>query len=239
MPSTLVEYLVTTLSNNHAGCRIAFGPDNHLYVTTGDALEKNQAQNLDSLAGKTLRLTAEGEIPDDNPFENSAIYSYGHRNHQGLDWHPETGLLYSSEHGPSRFDGPPGGDEINLLSAGANYGWPDVSHQETKEGTTAPLMTYTPAIAPASAHFYSGELFPSLNYYFLMGGLVGTDIYFVAFDPNEPGRIIDQGQLGLSVGRIRDLTTDPDGAIYFVTSNRDGRGKPAAGDDKVYKIVPK
>lgn len=225
-------------ANNHAGCRIAFGPDNLLYVTTGDALERQQAQDLDSLAGKTLRITAEGDIPADNPFSNSPIFSYGHRNHQGLAWHPETGQLFSSEHGPSVFDGPRGGDEINLLRAGENYGWPAVSHQESQEGMIDPLVVYTPAIAPASAHFYSGEAFPALQNYFLMGGLVGTDIYYALFNPENPREVMDKGQFGLEVGRIRDITTGPDGFIYFVTSNQDGRGNPRNADDTLYRLVP-
>lgn len=225
-------------ANNHAGCRIEFGPDDMIYITTGDALERNQAQDLDSLAGKTLRVTANGEIPADNPFENSPVYSYGHRNHQGLAWHPENEELYSSEHGPSVFDGPRGGDEINLIRPGENYGWPVVSHQESQEGMVDPLAVYTPAIAPASAEFYDGDAFPALRNYFLMGGLVGTDIYYVLFNPNNPTEVLDQGQLGLEVGRIRDITTGPDGYVYFVTSNRDGRGNPRSADDTLYRLVP-
>jgi aldose sugar dehydrogenase len=223
-------------ANNHAGCRIAFGPDELLYITTGDALERNLAQDLTSLAGKKLRITSEGAIPDTNPYPNSPVYSYGHRNAQGLDWHPVTGLLYSSEHGPSVFDGPRGGDEINLILAGENYGWPLVSHDQTLEETQAPLITYTPAIAPASAHFYTGNMFPQLNNYFLMGGLVGTDIYYALFDIENPTKIVTSGQFGLRVGRIRDITTGPDGAIYFVTSNRDGRGNPRQEDDTLYRL---
>lgn len=227
-------------ANNHAGCRIAFGPDDLLYITTGDALERNSAQDLDSLAGKKLRITKDGEIPEGNPFANGggnpAIYSYGHRNAQGLDWHPVSGLLYSSEHGPSVFDGPRGGDEINLIIAGENYGWPLVSHENSIENAVDPLITYTPAIAPASGHFYTGDVFPELENYFLMGGLVGTDIYFAEFSETNPSQIIKTGKLGLEVGRIRDITTGPDGAIYFVTSNQDGRGSARQGDDTVYRL---
>jgi len=228
-------------ANNHAGCRIAFGPDELLYITTGDALERNSAQDLNSLAGKKLRITKDGSIPESNPFAtsggNPAVYSYGHRNAQGLDWHPVSGLLYSSEHGPSVFDGRRGGDEINLISAGENYGWPLVSHEETMDEAVDPLITFTPAIAPASGHFYTGDVFPELENYFLMGGLVGTDIYFAEFSESNPNQIIKTGKLGLEVGRIRDITTGPDGAIYFVTSNQDGRGNPRQGDDTLYRLT--
>lgn len=129
----------------HAGGRIRFGPDGKLYITTGDALQKELAQDINSLAGKILRINADGTIPADNPFKNSPVYSYGNRNSQGLDWNPLNGLLVQTEHGPTGFDGPPGGDEINIIKAGGNYGWPLVSHTETKEGTVSPLVEFTPA----------------------------------------------------------------------------------------------
>src|SRR5690606_37099020 len=105
-----------------------------------------------------LRINPDGSLPEDNPFENSYVFSYGHRNPQGIAWHPVTGLLYSTEHGPSGFDGPPGGDEINLIEAGGSYGWPLVSHDERLEGTLPPLAQFTPAEAPASAEFYRSDV---------------------------------------------------------------------------------
>jgi aldose sugar dehydrogenase len=105
-------------ARNHAGCRVRFGPDGKLYATIGDSLEPSLAQDPESLAGKLLRMNPDGSIPEDNPIENSYVFSLGHRNSQGIAWHPVSGLLYSTEHGPSGFDGPGGGDEINLIEAG-------------------------------------------------------------------------------------------------------------------------
>ena len=117
----------------HAGCRLRFGPDGKLYVTTGDATTGKIAQDLRSLGGKTLRLNPDGSIPADNPFPGSPVFSLGHRNSQGLDWDPRSGLQFQTEHGPSGFDGPGGGDEVNIVEAGKNYGWPLVHHRESRE----------------------------------------------------------------------------------------------------------
>src|SRR6266540_3109394 len=122
----------------HAGCRLRFGPDGKLYVTTGDATTREIAQKVDSLGGKTLRLNPDGTIPADNPFPGSPVFSYGHRNSQGLDWQPGTGLQFQTEHGPSGFDGPGGGDEVNIVEKGKNYGWPVVHHKMSREGVVSP-----------------------------------------------------------------------------------------------------
>src|SRR5882762_2614037 len=134
----------------HAGCRLRFGPDNKLYITTGDATQRDLAQRLDSLAGKILRVNDDGSVPSDNPFvgrQNARpeIWSYGHRNSQGIDWQPVTNLLWETEHGPSGFDGPGGGDEVNVIERGKNYGWPLIHHKQTREGLEPPLLEYTPA----------------------------------------------------------------------------------------------
>jgi len=163
----------------HAGCRIKFGPEGKLYITVGDAREKTLAQDLDSLAGKILRLNSDGSIPTDNPFYPSPIYSYGHRNPQGIDW-DKNGVLYQTEHGPSTFDGPPGGDEVNKIEAGKNYGWPVVSHDKSKEGMADPLLVYTPAVAPASALVYSGKFIPQFAGDLFFGGLRGEGLYRVS-----------------------------------------------------------
>lgn len=223
----------------HAGSRIAFGPDQKLYVTTGDATDKNLAQRMSSLAGKLLRLNDDGTIPSDNPLPQSAIWSYGHRNSQGLAWHPVTSELYSTEHGPSVFDGPAGGDELNRISKGGNYGWPLVSHDKTKEGTVAPLVTYTPAEAPGSGMFYSGSVFPQFKNNFFFGALKGEGIMRIVLDENDPDKIFSSQKLeDVQLGRIREVVQGPDGFIYFSTSNRDGRGKPAGNDDRIMRLVP-
>jgi len=228
-------------AQNHAGCRLGFGPDGKLYITTGDATEKEQAQQLGSLGGKTLRLDDDGGIPQDNPFVGQAgargeIWSYGHRNAQGIDWQPGTGLQFQTEHGPSGNDGPGGGDEVNIVERGKNYGWPLVHHTASRAGMESPLLEYTPAVAPGGGSFYDGTLFPQLKGNFLFAGLKGECIIRVELDGR---RVVRQERLfEKTYGRIRDVVTGPDGAIYFCTSNQDGRGTPAAQDDRIFRLVP-
>jgi glucose/arabinose dehydrogenase len=225
-------------ARNHAGCRLRFGPDGMLYITTGDALDTSTAQNPDSLAGKILRANPDGSVPDDNPFPESLVYSYGHRNPQGIDWQPGTGLLFSSEHGPSGFDGPGGGDEINIIQPGGNYGWPLVSHDDTLEGTIPPIIQFTPAEAPASLSFYSGDVLPMFDGDLFFGALRGEGLVRVSLDENDPARVLAVEKIVNDVGRVREVVQGPDGLIYFTTSNRDGRGRVQPGDDKVLRIVP-
>jgi glucose/arabinose dehydrogenase len=225
----------------HAGTRLRFGPDAKLYITTGDAAQKELGQRLDTLAGKTLRLNDDGTVPADNPFINQPnarpeIWTYGHRNSQGLDFQPGTNLLFETEHGPSGFDGPGGGDEVNIVERGKNYGWPLIHHRETKAGLESPLLEYTPACAPAGATFYRGSAFPTLRGNFLFGCLVGQRIIRVVLDGR---RVVSQENLlEKQYGRIRDIVEGPDGAIYFATSNRDGRGTPSKDDDRIMRLVP-
>lgn len=222
----------------HAGCRLAFGPDSKLYVTTGDATDGPLAQDPNSLAGKILRLNPDGSIPADNPTPGSYVYSLGHRNPQGLDWHPVSGALYATEHGPSVFDGPAGGDEVNHIVAGGNYGWPEVSHQESAPEFVDPLLVFTPAEAPGSGQFYTGNVFPQFTNQFLFGALRGEGIVAVELSSANPDQVLSYQKLDISVGRVRAVTTGPDGLIYFTTSNQDGRGESYPGDDQVYRLVP-
>ena len=223
----------------HAGCRLGFGPDKMLYITTGDATDKEIAQDKASLGGKILRISSDGSIPSDNPIKNSPIYSLGHRNPQGIDWDPVSGNLFSTEHGPSVFDGPAGGDEINFIQKGENYGWPIVSHEKSKDGLVSPLAVFTPAVAPASGMFYKGDMFPQFKNHFLVGLLKGEGILDVTLSSDRMQIASYQKIPDITFGRIREIAESPDGAIYFTTSNRDGRGKINAGDDMIYKIVPK
>lgn len=225
----------------HAGCRLRFGPDGKLYITTGDATQRELAQRLDSLAGKTLRLNDDGSVPSDNPFVGQSnvrpeIWSYGHRNSQGLDWQTGTNLMFQTEHGPSGFDGPGGGDEVNIVEKGKNYGWPIIHHRATAPGMEAPLLEYTPAVAPASGMFYRGTAFRQFTGNFFFGCLRGERIIRVVLDGR---RVVSQENLlENKYGRIRDVAEGPDGDIYFSTSNRDGRGSPASDDDRIMRLVP-
>jgi glucose/arabinose dehydrogenase len=237
--ATIIENIPA--AKYHAGCALRFGPDGKLYITTGDATERQLAQQLDSLAGKTLRLNDDGTVPADNPFfgqknARPEIWSYGHRNSQGLDWQPDTGLMFQTEHGPSGFDGPGGGDEVNIVEKGKNYGWPVIHHRATQPGMESPLLEYTPACAPASATFYRGSAFPKFRGNFFFGCLRGMRIIRVELDGRRV--ITQENLLDGKYGRIREVIEGPDGYIYFSTSNRDGRGSPATDDDRIRRLVP-
>ncbi len=210
----------------HDGGRMAFGPDGLLYITTGDATKPHLAQDLSSLAGKTLRINDDGSIPEDNPF-GTAVYSYGHRNSQGLAW-DDAGHLWSTEHGRSGIQS--GLDEINLIEKGANYGWPESEGDTVVSGTQAPAQHSgaSDTWAPASTLFWDGNLF--------FGGLRGEALYEAVLNGTEVVEIKEhfKGQFG----RIRSVILGPDGLFYLTTSNRDGRGSPSEGDDKIIRINP-
>ena len=234
-------------SRFHAGTRLRFGPDGKLYVTTGDARQQSRAQRLDSLNGKTLRLNDDGSVPEDNPFvgrrdARAEIWSFGHRNAQGMDFQPGSGLMFQTEHGPSLIDGVSlfskrwGGDEVNIVERGKNYGWAEISHDKRRAGMETPIVEYTPAVAPASGMFYRGDLFPEFKGNFLFGALKGEAIIRLVL---EGRRVVSQDRLLVKqYGRIREVAEAPDGTVYFSTSNRDGRGDPLRTDDRILRIVP-
>lgn len=227
---------------NHAGMRARFGPDKKLYVATGDATDWNLGQKMDTLAGKTLRLNDDGTVPQDNPFVKTAgtrpeIWSTGHRNAQGMAWQPGSGLMFQTEHGPSFFEGKgSGGDEVNIVEAGKNYGWPEIHHNEKRDGMISPLLEYSPACAPGSSMFYDAIQFPLFKGNFFFGCLRGAKIIRVVLDGRKVVR--QENLLDGTYGRIREMAQGPDGYIYFSTSNRDGRGRVADGDDKILRLVP-
>jgi glucose/arabinose dehydrogenase len=222
-------------ASNHNGGRLRFGPDNKLYWTMGDAQVSELAQDISSLNGKLLRLNQDGTVPEDNPFPNSIVYSYGHRNPQGLAWQPLTERLYSTEHGPSGSQGL-GQDEINFIGSGKNYGWPIIYGDKTREGMASPVVQSgsSEIWAPAGATFVIGGPWDGS---LLFVGLRGQTLYRLTLDINDPFKVISFERLLVGeYGRLRDVVQGPDNAIYILTSNRDGRGRPSEGDDKLLRL---
>ena len=217
-------------SNIHNGGRIRFGPDNYLYITTGDASNPGYSQDINSLGGKILRVGGDGSIPKDNPF-NNPVYSYGHRNPQGIDWHPVTGVLVESEHGPI------GHDEINHIIRGGNYGWPDVVGSGGDKYIPPIYETGESTIAPSGSSFIDSELFIGYRDWFAVACLRGEML--ALFNIDMELNVVDVKRLFRGVfGRLRDVVVDSDGSLLILTSNRDGRGSPRPGDDKVIKVYP-
>ncbi|MFB6103152.1 MAG: PQQ-dependent sugar dehydrogenase [Haloplanus sp.] len=213
----------------HDGGRV-FVHDDALYVTCGDAADGNHARNPDVLAGSVLRVTLDGDPHPDNPFD-SPVFSYGHRNPQGLT--VRDGALYNTEHGPSV------GDEINVLRAGNDYGWPEVTGPSDGDRFTDPVTSYTPTIAPASATVYDGPI-DAWRGDFFFGTLKAEHLHRVRLRAGTDGpRVAEEERLFEGeFGRIRTVFTGPDGHLHATTSNRDGRGSPVAPDDRVVRFVP-
>jgi quinoprotein glucose dehydrogenase len=227
----------------HDGGRIAFGPDGMLYITTGEIFQSALAQDLTSLGGKILRITPDGSIPDDNPFKGSPIYSYGHRNPQGLDWQPGTNRLFESEHGPSGEFARFAHDEINLITSGSNYGWPDVIGAARQKPYSDPVVVWKKTTPPSGMTFYTGNLMKHLKGSLFVATLRSEALIRIEFqEKSDTIRKIERWFASADsegkYGRIRDVTEGPDGALYFLTNNTDGRGSPRLGDDKIYRITP-
>jgi len=229
----------------HNGGRIAFGPDGMLFIATGETFHGELAQNLKSLGGKILRITPEGNIPEDNPFKGSPIYSYGHRNPQGLAWHPFTGDLFESEHGPSGEFGRFAHDEINVIKKGGDYGWPAVIGAARLKQYIDPLVVWEKTTPPSGITFYKGELLKHLQGDLFIATLRSESLIRIRLqrpDEDKVARIerwFANGYSDGKYGRLRDVVEGPDGALYFLTNNRDGRGTPRSGDDRIYIIVPR
>lgn len=216
---------------NHDGGRIKFGPDGKLYITTGDAGSSDFAQDRSSLAGKILRINPDGSIPNDNPIEKSPVFSYGHRNPQGLAFHPVTNRLFATEHGPLAHD------EINLIEKGSNYGWPSVRGISNNSSYIDPIAeSGNDTWAPSGATFYNGNIFPQWENDLFFAGLRGEGVWRVEI--NDSGRVENMEKIiDARFGRIRNIVQGPDGLLYFMTNNRDGRGNPDSTDDKITRIV--
>lgn len=209
----------------HDGGRIKFGPDKLLYITTGDAQEPSLAQDSNSLAGKTLRVTPDGQPAPGNSF-GSRVFSYGHRNSQGLAWDKD-GKLWQTEHGRSN---PTGFDEINLVENGKNYGWEIIQGDETRAGMETPKYHSgeNGTWAPAGAAFVGDSFF--------FAGLRGRTIYEAVIANNDVVELKEH--FNGEFGRFREVVTGPDGMLYITTSNRDGRGFPAGDDDRILRVNP-
>ncbi len=221
---------------NHDGGRVKFGPDGKLYWTMGDAQNQAFAQDRASLNGKILRLNPDGTIPGDNPFPSSAVYSYGHRNPQGLSWQPGTRRLYATEHGPSGGQGCCR-DEVNYIEPGKNYGWPVITGDETRDGLLTPVVHSGDRAtwAPSGAAFATRGPWAGS---FLFAGLRGQALYRLVPDPNDPRKVATFETLfERQFGRLRDVVEGPDGALYVLTSNRDRRGSPSPDDDRVMRLT--
>ena len=222
----------------HDGGRIKFGPDDKLYITTGDASNADSAQDLNSLAGKILRINSDGTIPEDNPFSDSLVYSWGHRNPQGIDWDPVSGKLVSSEHGPSGERGF-AHDEINVVEAGKNYGWPVVIGGEHDPEFVDPILhTGDDTWAPSGVAFYDSENIPEWTDKYFVANLRGTHLRMLDLDVEANQVISNEILFPGEFGRLRNAAMGPDGNLYLLTSNQDGRGSPAENDDRILKIIP-
>ena len=204
----------------HDGGRIKFGPDNKLYITTGDATEPSTAQDTNSIAGKILRMNKDGSIPEDNPFGN-LVYSYGHRNPQGLAWNSEKNIIYEAEHGPTRMD------EINAIEKGKNYGWPITCDEPSASEFEQPIRCYTEfTLAPSGIAYYKNNLY--------LAGLRGTQLRKIILS-GDGMKIIKEEELFNDLGRLREVVVH-DNYLYIATSNKDGRGIPRMGDDKIIRV---
>jgi glucose/arabinose dehydrogenase len=215
----------------HNGGRIAFGPDGYLYVGTGDAGDTSNSQNLNSLGGKILRITPDGDVPSDNPFPGSPVYSYGHRNVQGLAW-DANGRLYASEFGQNRYD------EANIIEPGGNYGWPEVEGEGGDPNYIGPISTWTTDEAsPSGVEILKGGAIPQWEGDFFMAALRGQRLY--RLDLDESGAVVGQEELLQGeAGRLRHVAQAPDGSLWILTSNRDGRGNPVPDDDRILRLGP-
>jgi len=235
--STIFEALPRSNTSRHFGGRMAFDASGHLYIFVGDRGEMDRAQDTRDDAGGVHRITSNGEPAPgnpglDDPSINNTFFTWGNRNIQGMTLHPETGELWTHEHGPR------GGDEINILSSGTNYGWPEITYgigysglpitlHTEKEGMAQPLHYWDPSIAPSGMAFYTGSEFPQWQGSLFVGALKLRKLVRLEI---ENGQVMEEEDLLTSLNeRIRDVRTGPDGSLWLLTDSSKG---------KVYRVVP-
>ncbi|HEY9616836.1 MAG TPA: PQQ-dependent sugar dehydrogenase [Microcoleaceae cyanobacterium] len=221
----------------HNGGRIRFGPDGMLYIGTGDARNPDSSQDVNSLAGKILRVTADGQVPSDNPFPGNPVYIMGIRNTQGFDW-LNTSTLRVSDHGPSGELGRSGHDKVSLAKAGDNLGWPTTYQCESRPGLVTPSIVWQQALPPGGAAIYTGNAIPEWRGSLIVGALRAEQLQRISFAPQSPQQVQShevylQGQYG----RLREVIMGPDGELYVTTSNCDGRGSCPPEQDKILRIT--
>jgi aldose sugar dehydrogenase len=234
-------FLAESQGRGHYGCKLAFDGKGYLFITIGDRqvpptgnLERHPAQDLSNHHGTTVRIHDDGRVPSDNPFVNRegalpTIWSYGHRNAQGMAFHPDTGDLWQNEHGPQ------GGDELNLILPGRNYGWPVIGygvnyqsgsaiHTSThREGMEQPAHIWVPSIGISGLMVYTGDRFPQWKGNVFVGGLAGEQLARLTLDGQ---RVVNEETLVQRMGRIREIRQGPDGLIYLAIDNRQGQTSP-------------
>ena len=221
---TIIDNIPGSAFSN--GGIIKFGPDKKLYIGTGSISDfSKESQNPNSLIGKILRLNDDGTIPDDNPFENSSVFSLGHRNPTGIAW-DNTGRMFATESGPTK------NDEINIITPGSNHGWPTVQCHTDDVSFVNPLQCFDPGLEPGGIIFYSGDKL-NLNNNMILASQKATNLFKVEINDDD----VDLERILSGVGRIRDVAQGPDGYIYIITTNTDGKAFPAPDDDKLLRIL--
>jgi glucose/arabinose dehydrogenase len=226
-------------ASNHNGSRLVIDAEQKLYMTTGDGANTSQPQDLNSLNGKVLRMNLDGSYPEDNPFQESYVWTWGHRNAQGLVISP-LGIMYSSEHGPAN------DDEVNIIEKGRNYGWPDVEGfcddpSETQfcadSNVMEPIAAWTPTLAVAGTGFYSHFAIPEWQNSLLVTSLKASSLTTLRLSADGRSVITEEIFFEDWFGRLRDICISPDGRVFLAVSNRDGRGTVLPGDDRIVEIV--
>ena len=229
---TIFTALPKTGGGRHFGSRLLFAPDGTLFITLGDRGEMDLAQDLSLHAGSLIRVNEDGTAPEDNPFRNTKnarpeSYTLGNRNMQGIALQPGTGLIWTHEHGPQ------GGDEVNIMAAGANYGWPVITYGVNygtgtkigegthKDGMVQPVHVWVPSIAPSGMVFYTGDVFPEWKGDLFVGSLKFGEL--VRLDIRETEVVGEERLINGRLGRIRDVRQGPDGTLYLLTDERNGK----------------